>query len=127
MHTSIRRGYLAAFFAILSIEVFIALKMDDALIRPYGGDLLAVGLVYSLIRSLYPCTTLRAVAAAFGVACVVELGQKLQLLRVLGLQDRPVARTVLGTSFDWGDVLAYLLGALAILAVERWRSGQTRL
>jgi hypothetical protein len=35
------------------------------------------------------------------------------------LNESEVARVVIGVGFDWGDMLAYTLGALTVLGVER--------
>ena len=44
--------------------------------------------------------------------------QYLNLLGWLGWQHSRLARVVLGSRFAWGDMQAYSLGALLVLAVE---------
>lgn len=113
------RGSLLVFLVILAVELMIALYVDDWLIRPYGGDALAVVLVYSLLRTFYRGPSWRAVLGALLIAFLVELAQYFQIVARLGLTHNSVARTVLGTSFDWGDIVAYCLGAAAIMLTQR--------
>jgi hypothetical protein len=39
---------------------------------------------------------------------------------MVGLEHSAIARVVLGTSFAWIDMLAYTIGILLILLVERF-------
>jgi glycopeptide antibiotics resistance protein len=105
---------LAASLLLLAVEIAIALFVHDAWIRPYGGDVLAVILVYTLIRTFHAGPAGRALVLALGIAFAIEIGQYFQLVARLGLDGSALARTVIGTSFAWGDLVAYLLGALLV-------------
>lgn len=118
------RGYALATLIIFLIEVVIALFVRDAFIRPYGGDILAVILVYLGFRAVTNLNINKAVGAALGVAFAVELAQALNLITTLGLADNKLASVVLGTSFAWGDIAAYIAGAIAVLLIERWRGAE---
>jgi len=104
--------------ALFVVEVLIACFCHDRWLRPYGGDVLSVGLVYALIRALCPVKHAPALAAALAVALAVELAQYGGLVSLLGLEGVPVARTVLGTSFDWADLGAYALGGALVQALR---------
>lgn len=116
-----RTAYALAALAILAIEVLIALFVRDAVVRPYVGDVLAVVLVYLVLRAVTPLGAIAAAAASLVIAVAVEIAQALNLLGALGLSDNAVARVVLGGSFDWLDIAAYTAGALIVLAVELLR------
>lgn len=116
-----RPGYALATLALFTVEVCVALFVRDAWVRPYGGDVLAVALVYCGLRTVTVLRVGAAVAVAFGIAVLVELGQWIGLLDLLGLRGNGVARVVLGGSFEWQDFVAYGAGALAVLLIERWR------
>lgn len=101
------------------VEVLIALFVKDAIIRPYGGDFLAVIMLYFFGRALTKWSPLIVAIAALGIAFLIEIGQYLNMLAWLGLEDNTLARVVLGSSFEWGDMLAYTLGALAAYYLDR--------
>ncbi|OYX52743.1 MAG: hypothetical protein B7Y97_00220 [Sphingomonas sp. 32-66-10] len=115
----LHRGYALAAVMLFAIEVVIALYVRDRFVRPHLGDTLAVLLVYCGLRAATCIGALPAAAAAFGVAALVELGQLIGILDLLGWRDSPLARTLLGTGFDWKDFLAYAAGAGIALVAER--------
>ena len=106
---------------VLLVEVGIALFVHDAVIRPYVGDFLAVGLVYCFLRSVLKPAVLPLAFLALLVAYAVEVGQYFQVLDWLGLRHSRVARVLLGTAFSWLDLLTYTAGFGAILGVEKLR------
>lgn len=115
------RGYALATLALFLIEVAIALWVRDRWIRPIGGDVLAVMLVYCGLRAV---TTLRvwpAALLAILIGFLVEVGQALNLVDRLGLGGSRVASTVLGKSVAWEDIVAYVIGGALVLAIERAR------
>lgn len=97
----------------------IALFVRDRFVRPYLGDVLAVILVYCGLRAVLPLRPLPAALLAFAVGTVIEFGQAVHVLDLLGLHN-PAIRVVLGGSFEWLDFLAYATGAAIALLVD-WR------
>ena len=118
---SLRAAYAAAAVAVFGLELFIALAVDDRIIRPFGGDSLAVMLVYLALRAASRLGVLAATALAFAIACAIEMSQWLDLLDTIGLRSNPVARVVLGAKFDPMDIVAYGVGGMVILAGESVR------
>ena len=118
---SARAGYVLSAVALFAVEAVIAVFVHDRIVRPYIGDSLVVALVYCVLRAAMPLRVTAAAAAAFGIACAVEIGQYFHLIDLLGLGGNAVARALLGTFFDLHDILAYAIGALGVLAVERAR------
>jgi hypothetical protein len=100
------------------VEVAIALFVRDRFVRPYLGDVLAVVLVYCGLRTVLPLRPPPAAAIAFGIAALIEFGQAIHVLDLLGLHNA-VVRVVLGGSFEWLDFVAYAAGAVLALAGER--------
>lgn len=121
MKPSFRLNYAIATLAIFLIEVLIARYVRDAFIRPYGGDVLAVALVYMGLRAVTTLQVRPAILIALAIAFGVEVAQALDLITALGLEDNKLFRTVLGTSFSWGDMAAYVAGAMMVLIVEQAR------
>ena len=110
---------LAAFLALLAIEVLIALYVHDNFVRPYIGDVLVVIVIYFFARIFLPEKYPWLPGAIFAFATVVEILQYFRLAELLGLQNHPFWRTVLGSTFDWKDILCYGVGCIFLAAYER--------
>jgi hypothetical protein len=120
MHRLIRfhPAYAALALGLLLSEVAIARWFEDRLIRPYLGDTLAVLLVYCSARAVTRLSIGGALILALGVAFMVELSQLFGFVERIGLHQHQIARTVLGTGFDYFDFIAYLGGGLVALCCE---------
>lgn len=105
--------------AVFLIEVAIASWWRDGFVRPYLGDVLAVILVYLVLRAGTRLDQVGAAGVAFAVAVAIELGQLIHVLDALGLADNRLARVVLGGVFDPADLLCYLVGAILALVLDR--------
>lgn len=116
-----RPGYAALAAIVLIVEIGIALFVRDRWIRPHGGDVLAVILVYLAVRAVTRWSVGTSVAVALGVAVAVELGQYIGILRYIGLDHVPAVRVIMGTGFDPADFVSYGIGGLIVMVVERLR------
>lgn len=99
--------------------MFIAIFIRDQFVRPYVGDFLVVILLYCFIRAFFQVPVVMAAAIVLVFSIAVEIAQYFRLVHYLGIQHSQVASTVVGGSFDWTDILAYLLGVVCILLLER--------
>jgi hypothetical protein len=115
------RAYFGLFALIFNVEVLIALYVHDQIIRPYFGDLLVVILIYCFIKSFLRTKVFPTAIFVLLFAFAVEMLQYLNIVEVLGLQNNRLARTVIGTSFEWIDILAYISGILIVVLVEKAR------
>lgn len=116
-----RKGYFFLSLILLLVLIYIALFVNDNFVRPFLGDVLVVCWLYLVAKSV---VNLRCTVLAHGVllfALAIEVGQFYNLVAVLGLEDYKVARIVIGSTFDWLDILAYVLGWLSIIVLERYR------
>lgn len=118
---SFHRKYFSIFILLLLLEVCIAVFAKDPVIRPFVGDVLVVLLLFALIRTFHAGGGNAGLAVGVALfACLVELGQYFNLLARLNLQDSQIAGIILGSTFDWKDILAYLLGAgLSLVGSEK--------
>ena len=116
-----RPFYALATAILFVIELLIALYMHDAVIRPYGGDILAVVLVYVGLRAVTPMSVRTAVVAALLIAFAIEFGQLFHVLTYVGLSHNRIARIVLGGVFDVADLGCYVVGAAAAWTIETLR------
>jgi len=113
-----RIRYVMAFIMLLLIEVMIALFMHDRFIRPYIGDVLVVIVLYCFVR-IFVQKRMRLLSMyIFVFAVIVELLQFLNIVGLLGLSRNTFANTVVGTSFDWKDIICYAVGCIIIEIVE---------
>jgi hypothetical protein len=86
-------------------------------LRSFFGDVLAVVWVYLVFKSFVAARVLPLALTALGVGLAVELGQLLVSAWHLHIPNRAL-RIVLGSTADWWDVLAYVIGFAAVLATE---------
>lgn len=115
------KTYFLLFLILLWFEVLIALFVHDDFVRPYVGDFLVVMLLYCFTRSFLFFNLSLTLLLVLVFAYVVEIAQYFSLVHRLGLQDYPLANTLIGNSFDWQDLLAYTLGAALIFFVEQFQ------
>jgi hypothetical protein len=118
------RNYLLLTLLLFSIEIGIALFVHDSFIRPYIGDVLVVILMYCFVKSFLKVSVSKVAIAVLLFAFGIEILQYLAIVEKLGLQNNRLARTVIGTSFSWEDILAYLAGIVIVIVFERFVSNK---
>jgi len=102
------------------VEVYIALYVHDAIVRPYVGDLLVVIFLYCFVRAFLNTPPVKTALAVLLFSYLIEFSQYLNLVKHLGLQHSRLANVVMGNSFEWMDMLAYTLGiGIVLLCVAR--------
>ncbi|HEX8019894.1 DUF2809 domain-containing protein [Mucilaginibacter sp.] len=114
----LNRSYLILTLILFITEVFIGIYLHDRLIRPFGGDLLVVILIYCLIKSFLNTPWLKTAVGTLIFSYIVEISQYFNLLSHLGLQNSKVAGILLGHSFSWGDMLCYTIGISIVMIIE---------
>ena len=124
MRIGFHKRPLLVFVLVLLLEICIALFVRDQFVRPFVGDVLVVTLIYSLVRVFLDGPPVKIAIGVFIFACLVELGQYLDLVSVLHLQDSEVASIIIGSTFDWKDILAYAVGAAIAIVASRARVGK---
>ena len=114
-----KRPYLLIAVTIFILELLIALFMHDGIIRPYIGDFLVVILIYCFIKAFLNLPVSTTAVAVLLFSYSVETLQYFKIVNKLGLQDSKLAKIIIGTSFAWTDILAYTLGIIFVLIVEK--------
>ncbi len=118
--------HCGAAVTLFFVELWIALFVDDAFVRPYLGDVLVIPVVYCAVATFFEVRPVVLGVAVFAFAGAVEFAQLADWVTALGLTENRVARTVLGTTFSTHDLVAYAAGSAltltAHLAARRLRA-----
>lgn len=112
-----RLVYLIAFAVLLAAEILIGLFVRDSFIRPYVGDVLVTVLLCVLIRVILPEGIKLLPVWIFLFAAAVEFVQLLGVAELLGLENT-VFGVIIGSTFDWKDILCYGVGCVIFGAAE---------
>lgn len=112
------RNYFLLALGLFIVEVLIALYVKDTIIRPYGGDFLVVIWLYCCLMAVVKVNKTKAAIGVLLFAYLIEIAQYFKYAQRLGLEHNKVAMIVLGSSFEWGDMIAYTLGILVVLLIE---------
>jgi hypothetical protein len=114
-----RPRYFILTIALFVTEICIAKFFHDGFIRNSLGDFLVVILIYCFIRSFFNLSVLSTSIFVLLFSYAIEILQYFKIVEKLGLQNSKIARTVIGTSFEWTDILAYTLGIGLVLLIEK--------
>ena len=115
-----RTAYLLVTVLIFLLELFIALFVRDNFIRPYVGDILVVVLIYTFLRIIFPERPRLLPLYVFLFAAGVEALQGMRIVELLGLQNNRFFSVLIGTTFDWKDIICYGVGCLLLGVWEVW-------
>lgn len=114
------RTYFAFTIFLFLLETVIALFVHDNFIRPYFGDFLVVMLLYCFLKSFIKVSVWAAAGLVLLFSFAIEIAQYFNMVEKLGLEHYKIAKVVLGNSFAWMDLLAYVLGILAVISIEKF-------
>lgn len=111
--------YMLFALLLFVVEVCIALFMHDRFVRPFVGDFLVVILIYCFVKAFMNVSNYKLAIGVLLFSFLVEYLQYIGIVNILGLENSSLARTVIGTSFEWTDLIAYALGILTVLLLDR--------
>lgn len=111
--------YILLFVVLFLIELFIAIFVRDKIIRPYFGDVVVIVLLYSLVRIFVKSANKNIVWKIFLFAIMIEVLQYFRIIEILRLQNNKFISILLGTTFDFTDIICYILGTLFVLLIEK--------
>lgn len=112
-----KRYYFLAFVLLFFLEVLIS--FTDGFIRYTLGDFFVVMLLYCLFRSFLPFQIKTTAILTLSIAFAIELLQLTKLSQLPICKEYPWLKLIIGTTFQWGDLLAYTLGVLSILWIDK--------
>lgn len=105
------------FLLIFISEICIA--KTSGFIRHTFGDYLVVILLYYLVKSFFDIHYKKLAVGVLLFSFLVELLQAINFIELLDLKHNKIARLIIGTTFSLGDLVAYTLGIITILAIEK--------
>lgn len=114
-----KKHYFIATILLFLIEIGIGLYIHDDFIRPYVGDVLVVLFVYCCMQSFFTFSVKATALFVLFFSFTIEFLQYIHIVEKLGWQKYPLARTILGTSFSWMDLLCYTVGVFILLLIEK--------
>lgn len=113
-----RRILLVAVAVALVVGGLAVARGWESAAGAFTGDALYAALLYVVVAFVAPRGRVAVVtAAAFALCAAVEVFQLTGIPAALAETVPPVA-LVLGTTFQWTDLVAYALGAVAAGAVD---------
>ncbi|MCD7899806.1 MAG: DUF2809 domain-containing protein [Bacteroides sp.] len=114
-----RLFYALCFIALFILETLIALFVRDTIVRPYIGDMLVVILIYCFARIFINRPSRWLPLAVLLFAYTVEILQYFQAAEFLRLQPDSAARIIVGSVFDWKDMLCYTIGCIPLFFIRK--------
>ncbi|GGD26724.1 ribosomal maturation YjgA family protein [Hyunsoonleella pacifica] len=112
------KTYLIFTLAFFLAEALIAIFLKTGFIRHTVGDFLVVILIYCFFKSFFKIDSKILAIAVLLFALCIELLQLLNILSLLDMADNYSAKLILGSTFQFTDLVAYALGVLTILLVD---------
>ena len=119
------KTYFTLTLLLLLTEIVIAVYLQDQIIRPYGGDFLVVIMLYCMVKSIINSDVKNTAIAVLLFSYLIEIMQYFHILKVLGFENSRLASVILGTSFEWTDMLAYTLGIIFVFIIESKNKAQS--
>lgn len=113
-----KKNYFLLTLLLFVIEICIALFVHDKFIRPFIGDLLVVILIYTFLKTFWDAPPKQVAIIVLIFAFGTEFLQYFNIVERLGIEKGSVLAIVIGSTFDWLDLLAYSLGIGGVLWVE---------
>lgn len=116
------KNYFFLFLFFFIIEFAIAYFLKDGFIRHTFGDYLVVIMLYLFLKSFLKIKTITLALAVLLLAFIIEFFQLTQFLEFFNLDNNYYAKLILGSTFQFSDLIAYTLGILTVIVVESKRS-----
>lgn len=110
--------FFIIFLISLILEIIIALFIHDDFIRPFIGDVLVVILIYFLIKSFIKNDITLLPLYIFLFAAFIEICQYFNIVKLLGFENNTFISIILGSTFDFKDLLCYFVGGLILFIYQ---------
>ena len=105
------------FILLFIVEIVIA--QTSGFIRHTFGDLIVVILLYYLVKSFIRISSKKLGILVLAFSFIIEILQYINFIKILGLESSRVANLILGNTFSFSDLIAYTLGIITVLIIEK--------
>lgn len=112
------KKYLYFTLVLFLIEICIAVFINDSFIRPFIGDVLVVILIYCFAKAFLNIYSSIIALSVLAFSCIIEILQYFNFVSKLRLQNNKILAIALGSTFDWKDIIAYIIGIILVLWLE---------
>ena len=109
--------YFIIFILLLFTEIIIA--QTSGFIRHTFGDFLAVIGVYYLVKTFFNIEPIKLGIGVLIFSFVIELLQLTPFLEITGLANNRIASIIFGSTFSFGDLIAYTLGTITVVIIDK--------
>ena len=108
------------YFLALILLVFTELLITQTtgFIRHTFGDFLAAIGVYCFVKSFFNIAPIKLGIGVLVFSFIVEFLQLTSFLEITGLSQNRAASIMFGSTFSYGDLLAYTLGVITIVFID---------
>ena len=110
--------FLIAAILLFLAEIAIAILHFNPFIRGFLGDVLVIFLMYSFLKIFIKNNTLKIAVFVLAFAYFVEMLQFFKLAELFNIKSK-LLLIIVGSVFDLWDLVAYTLGFLFILLIEK--------
>ncbi|WBL25545.1 ribosomal maturation YjgA family protein [Zunongwangia sp. HGR-M22] len=106
---------------LFALEILIASFVNGGFIRNVLGDYIVVFLIYYFFLSFLETSRIKLAIFVLFLAYTIELLQYINILKLLKIKRTIATTMILGSSFDWLDMLAYTLAFLTLILIARFK------
>ena len=115
---------LFVFIFLFIAELLIVINFKDGFIRNNFGDYLAILMLYYLFRSFMKLKAINTALLTLFLVYFIEFLQFIHLTKILGIEKYTIVKIILGNTFSAHDIIAYTLGFLTILLIEKLKTSK---
>ena len=114
-----KKNYFTKFLLLFLVEICIAVFVKDKIIRPFLGDFLVVICLFYFFMAFLNFPKIKIAIFTLLFSYGIETLQYFDFIHHFNLENHRILVIILGSTFDWKDILAYTLGTLFVLFLEK--------
>jgi len=115
------KHYLMVFILLLLVEISIAYFHFHDFVRGFLGDVLVIPLLYVLGRLCTHYSGKKVLTGVLVFAFFIELVQLFPIAELIPINNN-IFQIIIGNTFDGWDLVAYWLGIIPVLLIEKYKN-----